>query len=141
MRRIFLLIVVIDQITKAIFADRDFSFFGLELHPLRNFGLVFGWDFGARWNLFLLVLVYVAASWLVYSIPGLNKWMRAGKALFLAGAVSNLADRVVYGYVRDFIDLRLGFVFNVADICVVAGLLAMLIFGNRKAISGKPSAD
>lgn len=50
--------------------------------------------------------------------------------LILAGAVGNLIDRVALGYVTDmfrtlFIDFA---VFNVADICVVVGVIAMVLY-------------
>ncbi|MDP4001391.1 MAG: signal peptidase II [bacterium] len=44
-----------------------------------------------------------------------------------AGAVSNLGDRLVLGYVRDFVDLGLGFTFNLADIFIVIGLILILV--------------
>ena len=51
---------------------------------------------------------------------------RTALALLLAGAVGNLIDRVVLGYVVDmFRTLFMDFaVFNVADICVVVGGIA-----------------
>ena len=55
---------------------------------------------------------------------------RVALALLLAGAVGNLIDRVVLGYVVDmfrtlFVDFA---VFNVADICVVVGGIAAAIY-------------
>ncbi len=52
--------------------------------------------------------------------------------MILAGAVSNLLDRLTLGYVRDFIDLNLGFTFNVADIFIVLGLLALFLINNQE---------
>src|SRR3982074_1712497 len=51
-------------------------------------------------------------------------------ALFVAGGVSNLADRLAYGgYVIDFINLGIGplrtGIFNVADIFITAGALVL----------------
>lgn len=55
-----------------------------------------------------------------------------GEALVLAGALSNVADRFWYGGVIDFILLSYGSwtfpVFNVADICIVAGIGSMCLF-------------
>ena len=65
-------------------------------------------------------------------------WKHNGKKLFsfaltmsAAGAVGNLIDRAVYGFVIDFLDFHAGGwhwpAFNVADIaiCVGAGLLIL----------------
>ena len=43
--------------------------------------------------------------------------------LLLAGAVGNLIDRVVFGHVTDFIDVVPWFIFNVADVAILAGLI------------------
>lgn len=47
-----------------------------------------------------------------------------------AGAVGNLIDRIVYGYVVDFLDFRLIHfpVFNFADICVTISCIIIVIF-------------
>jgi signal peptidase II len=46
--------------------------------------------------------------------------------LLLGGALGNLADRARMGSVTDFIDPRLWPAFNVADTCVVVGVLILL---------------
>jgi signal peptidase II len=53
----------------------------------------------------------------------------------LAGAISNLLDRLLYGGVVDFISVNLGSVFNLADIAIVASVAAWLIvlsYADRK---------
>jgi signal peptidase II len=64
-----------------------------------------------------------------------KKWVRHpyGRwpvALILAGALGNMIDRFVMGYVTDmFQTLFMNFaVFNVADICVVVGVIAMVLY-------------
>jgi lipoprotein signal peptidase len=133
MQLFFIIFILIDQITKAI-ASRDFFILGLHMYPVKNSALPFGFNFGGPVNFIILLVVYVVAGWFVLR-AGENKnfWMGFGKALFLAGAASNLADRIIYGYVRDFIDLNLGFVFNLADIFIVVGLGVILLVPNKKA--------
>ena len=50
--------------------------------------------------------------------------------MILAGAVGNLIDRIMNGYVVDFIYFQvINFpVFNVADICVTLGVVFLIIF-------------
>ena len=46
--------------------------------------------------------------------------------LMLAGCVSNLADRLILGHVVDFIDVLPWFIFNVADVSILIGLIGFL---------------
>jgi signal peptidase II len=50
---------------------------------------------------------------------------RIGAGLFIAGAVSNYIDRVLFGYTVDYIHVFTG-VINLADIAVVVGILFLL---------------
>ena len=52
-------------------------------------------------------------------------------ALFLAGDAGNLLDRIFRGYVIDFIHVHYWPVFNVADVCLVAGAVLFLWKGAR----------
>jgi signal peptidase II len=48
-------------------------------------------------------------------------------AVLLAGAIGNIADRFLRGYVIDFLHLRYWPVFNVADVCLVLGGLGVAL--------------
>ncbi len=61
----------------------------------------------------------------------LSSWQHASFALVLAGALGNLIDRAVRGYVVDFIHLEHWPVFNIADIAVVVGMLVLLVTQRR----------
>jgi len=47
--------------------------------------------------------------------------------LIFSGAVSNFYDRLVYGFVIDYLDLQYFTVFNVADIIIVTGAVLALV--------------
>lgn len=55
-------------------------------------------------------------------------------ALLVAGALGNALDRVLRGYVVDFIEIHRWPIFNVADVAIVAGalLLAAVSFGRAR---------
>ena len=61
-----------------------------------------------------------------------------GSVALAAGAVSNMIDRIRTGHVVDFFDFRIWPVFNVADIAIVAGTVAVLwaFFVQRREIAG-----
>jgi signal peptidase II len=113
----FLLLVIVDQITKLIFSSRDFFLGPIHFHEVKNFGLSFSLDFGLIINLSLVV---AALAFFLYYFR-----YRVGLYLILAGAISNILDRIYFGYVRDFIDIGL-FTFNLADAFIVMGLVWLL---------------
>ena len=57
--------------------------------------------------------------------------MRAGLALCIGGALSNLADRVLYGAVADFFHFHVGdwsfYIFNLADVAITLGVLLLIL--------------
>lgn len=69
--------------------------------------------------------------------------VRAGLALALGGALSNIIDRWIYGAVADFFWLHWGdmsfFVFNLADAAISLGVLLLLL--DIAGIGRKPPAN
>src|SRR4051794_30123004 len=139
---LFLAIIVLDQLTKALmvtFLPADGSvvltpFFNLVL--VHNTGISFGVFRAApgwgRWVLVLLTLAIGLALilWLrreARLVPRLAIWA------ILAGAVGNLIDRLRLGAVVDFLDFHLGGyhwpAFNVADSMIVLGAALLVIDG------------
>ncbi len=73
----------------------------------------------------LLALAFLAAVWWVRRRASRSE--HAAYALVFGGAIGNVIDRLVRGYVVDFIHLRHWPVFNVADIAIVVGLAWLLV--------------
>lgn len=82
----------------------------------------------------------IAVSLLVASFLGALAWRRRhaagrvellGYGLVIAGAAGNLADRVARGYVIDFIHVSHWPVFNVADVAIVLGAIALWVARTR----------
>lgn len=115
----------------------------LELYHIRNTGAAFSLLAGHTWVLTILSAVIALA---LAAAMSSRRWLRGGwgrtaGALLLAGAVGNLIDRVVFGYVTDMFDfafMTFG-VFNVADVCVVAGVAVLAVYFWRQ--SGKETED
>jgi signal peptidase II len=115
-----------------------------QLTYLRNQGAAFsflsqagGWQ---RW--FFVGLAVTASGLICYWLTRLGKhqrWEAAAWALILGGALGNLIDRVLYGYVIDFLDVYYGEwhwpAFNVADSAITVGVAMLLIdsFWPRRA--------
>lgn len=102
----------------------------LDLTFVENRGAAFGMLHGQRW--FFVVLTIVVSIVIVvayFKMPQTKEYhfVRTALVLLLAGAVGNLIDRVMNGYVVDFLEVTfISFpVFNLADIYVVIGAFAL----------------
>jgi signal peptidase II len=139
-------IVVLDQVTKALATSYlsygiPFSLFeGLNFTLLHNTGAAFsflhdqnGWQ---RWFLSIVTLL-ISIGLVVWfcSLRGSQTWMHCAICFVLAGAIGNLLDRLVLGYVVDFIQLYWGNwywpAFNLADTSICVGVV-MMVFGNSE---------
>lgn len=126
-KKIFFLILL-DQITKLVFSSRDFFIGPTHVHLVENYGLVFSLNFGLLPNLIIIAAALVFFIYYYFNYrQELSRWGKIVFVLILSGATSNIIDRLYLGYVRDFIDIGIGSIFNLADVMVVAGVLIILI--------------
>ncbi len=102
-----------------------------------NFGMFGGGSDLMRWVLIgLAVVICVAVTiWLQRSKQGF--WAQISGGLLVGGALANVVDRLIYGYVLDFLNMSCcginnPFVFNVADIFIFAGALGLILFTSDK---------
>ncbi len=145
------LVLVIDQGSKQWVANSMELFDSIALLPIfsityvHNPGAAFsfladqgGWQ---RWFFTLIALAasIVFAVWLAKT-PKKQRILSIALALMLSGAVGNLIDRVLFGYVIDFIDFHwAGYTFpafNIADSSIFIGAVLM-VFDSMK----KPEKD
>lgn len=101
-----------------------------HLTYVENRGIAFGLFSNARgWFIFVSILVLIALVILFCKSKYRTIWLKFGTALVIGGAVGNLIERISKGYVVDFLDFRfINFpVFNIADIAVCVGAVAILI--------------
>ncbi|MFM2483179.1 signal peptidase II [Celerinatantimonas sp. YJH-8] len=136
------IMLIVDQLTKIWVAG---SFTLYQSRPVTSFfNLVYVHNYGAAfsflsrqggWQRWLFSLLAVAVS---LFLIGLLKRMRrsqpftaAGYALIISGALGNVIDRFVHGYVIDFLDFYWDHyhwpAFNIADSCICVGA-ALLIW-------------
>jgi signal peptidase II len=125
-------VVVVDQITKALVrggiavGDEDPVLPGISLVHVRNTGVAFGAFAGGGFVVVALVAAALAAL-LAYFVTHVDKrlvWLPTG--LLLGGSVGNIIDRVRDGAVTDFVKLPAWPAFNVADMAITFGVLALL---------------
>jgi signal peptidase II len=114
----------------------------LELRYTTNhdtaFGLLDTLGVARTPNLLLAVgsiaLVAIVAMWIARGKRA-SGTQHVGFALVVAGALGNVVDRAVRGYVVDFIHVTRWPIFNVADIAVVAGGLLLLLCAWRSPVA------
>jgi signal peptidase II len=125
-------VVGADQVAKALVrsgvsvGEEDNVFPGVQIVHVKNTGVAFGALSGGG----AIVLVLTGAALvLLVSYFARNParpllWLPTG--LLLGGAAGNLVDRIRLGSVTDFIKLPLWPAFNVADMAITFGVLALL---------------
>jgi len=100
-----------------------------HLTYVENTGAAFGMLQGNTWFLILTsALVSAVVAYLIWKVKPENRYVKISLALILGGALGNLVDRVLLGYVVDFLDFRIWPVFNIADSCVVVGAILLGYF-------------
>lgn len=105
-----------------------------ELFYSENRGAAFGMLQGRQVFFFVIgILVLAAAAYCMWQIPSWKDlhycWLSLCIILITAGAVGNMVDRIIQGYVVDFLYFRLiDFpIFNVADIYVTTATAALFL--------------
>ncbi|GAA6194610.1 signal peptidase II [Pseudophaeobacter sp.] len=102
-----------------------------------NFGLFGDGTESARWILIALSLA-ICLALVLWIGRGRDKGalMQVSAGLVIGGALGNVADRLLYGYVLDFLNmsccgLNNPYVFNLADVFIFAGAAGLILFEGR----------
>jgi signal peptidase II len=136
-----LIVFAIDFITKSIVLSS--FYYGERLEITSFFNLVLVYNYGASfsflatsggWQVVLFSAIAVIAvavcSYLIYKHTRETLFCLA-LALIMGGAIGNLFDRIIYGYVIDFLDFHYQHwhwpAFNVADMAIVGGAALMIL--------------
>ena len=152
------LVVVLDQLTKwSILARFQLgesvpitSFFNLV--RAHNTGAAFSFLAAAGgWQRWFFTALALAASafivWMLRSHPG-QKLFAFALSMILGGAIGNVIDRSVHGYVVDFLDFHWSFLspifyrghfpaFNLADSAITLGAICLIVDELRRVRRGR----
>jgi signal peptidase II len=135
-------IVLIDQFTKylmlynkKLFINKDFLLFKLDF--VKNYGAAFNIFSGSRILLSSISILFsILLIYLILSKKTLITIELYSYSFILGGTIGNGIDRILKGYVIDFINLNIiNFpVFNIADISINIGFILLLynIFKNSR---------
>ncbi len=125
------LIIIIDRLTKAVFTEKV-CFFLFCIKPSINFGASFGIFSGLTILLVIIAVIVLLLILYFYFIADkkLNNLARTAMIFLFAGTLSNVLDRIFFGYILDW--LTFSFVsfpaFNLADVSNTIGALLLVIF-------------
>ncbi|MBQ9210649.1 MAG: signal peptidase II [Clostridia bacterium] len=131
---IALLVFLLDRASKLLWPRIPSSGFPLipgvlGLYPAQNTGMAFSLLSGRPWLLGLLSLGVIVGGFFFLRKKNLRPLCWVGLMMMLGGAVGNLVDRLITGFVPDMIELlfvRFA-IFNLADVALVVGCLLVMI--------------
>ncbi|MBR2826873.1 MAG: signal peptidase II [Erysipelotrichaceae bacterium] len=131
--------VLIDQLTKFVVESKMALYESIEIIS-GFFHITYTRNTGAAWSilegkgtLFAIMALIVSCGIIYYLIKNRNasKLERTAMILICGGALGNMIDRVVHGYVVDFLNFYIfGYdypVFNIADSFLVIGVGMLVI--------------
>ena len=106
----------------------------LRLTYVVNPGVLFGAPASPTVSLLLPVAMILISLGLYWKFRQSNSTLlNIGTGLFIGGTLGNLFDRIIHGHVTDFIEVvspggDVSMVFNLADLCIIAGIVILEVF-------------
>lgn len=125
------LVIIIDQLTKFLINQnieylksfqiiKNFFYFTNAHNNGAAFSILSGYN-----------LLFISITLIVICL--IDKYIEKNISFYilLGGIIGNLIDRLIFGYVRDFLDFRIfnyNFpIFNISDICICLGIFLIII--------------
>ena len=133
-------VLVLDQLTKhAVIANipvgTSQKFLpAINFVHIHNSGVAFGFFSGGGAVVLVLTLTALTALVIYFLMRPTRPWLWLPTGLLVGGALGNLIDRLVHGYVTDFIKLPAWPAFNLSDMAITVGVLSLLY-----VLEGPPS--
>jgi signal peptidase II len=126
-------VVGLDQLTKHTLAagirpgEAKRFLPAIQLVHVRNTGVAFGVFSGGGALVLVFTLVALAALISYLALRPRRRWLWLPTGMLVGGALGNLIDRITSGSVIDFIKLPAWPAFNVADMSITFGVIALVL--------------
>lgn len=136
------LLIILDQISKYIACTTklNFDILGdfLRIEYVQNTGTIFGLFENSNY-VFLSIAIILCILIAIYMRKNIEKKSFKEKTflLILAGGIGNIIDRIVRGYVVDFISLKWVGIFNFSDAYIVIGVFLIIILEIKEMVLKK----
>ncbi|MFZ2310722.1 MAG: signal peptidase II [Patescibacteria group bacterium] len=121
---------ILDRYLKnlAITTDKSHNILGdiLTFNFIPNYNIAFSLPLRGPWLTIVISLIII--SIIIYLLfSKLKKIEKISFFFILLGAISNLLDRLQYGYVIDYFDLKWFTIFNLADVLITFGTIVLIL--------------
>ena len=132
------LVVAADQFTKKVARDgirpgeEDPIFPALKLVNVRNEGVAFGIDVGGKTLVIAIIALALLALVLYFARHTARPWMWLPTGMLIGGALGNIVDRIRDGAVTDFLKIPAWPAFNLADVAITLGVVALVLVLERR---------
>ncbi len=136
-------IIMLDQISKLIMIDKNINIIPqiLSFSYTQNTGVAFGLISNniIFVIIFNIVILGIIIKFLKENNESIDYTVLVSLILILSGGIGNLIDRILKGYVVDFIKFDfINFpIFNVADISITLGIFILVIIIVKQMIQNK----
>ncbi len=137
------IIFFVDRISKILVQN----FISDKVYVIKNFFyLIYTRNIGAAFSMLegkqiIFVLIGIIASIIIFLYVRKNNIKNIGYPLLLGGILGNVLDRVIYGYVIDFIGFEIFNksmpIFNIADTAIVIGAIIIIVGSEKNEISSR----
>ena len=146
------IVILIDRMIKILI--EKYLTFGVRNKIIKNFFyLTFCKNEGAAFSILsgktmFLIFVTGIAVYILYKFIKSEKKLQKSDiicyGLLIGGIIGNFIDRILYGYVIDYLDFQIfGYnfaIFNFADVCIVLGAVIMLFTKGSEEDGGESSS-
>ena len=123
-------VFLIDQVLKWKLHDTSHQIIPgfMEIIGEKNYGIAFSLPIPVLMSIIVtFILIFGMIYFVKKSFDLRNKWSVVLVGLVLGGAAGNLFDRILHGYVIDYLSIWKWPVFNFADLCIVVGAVTIAI--------------
>lgn len=131
-----MILTTIDLVTKSLFTNKQFFKDSIvSIIYSQNYGSSFGIFSNLSYysySIAAISIITLLGSFLIYKHFLKDKYLIATYTFFIAGVLGNTYDRIIFGFVRDFISLKHLFIFNIADFYFTLAFATYLTYEWRK---------
>ncbi|MFW6286201.1 MAG: signal peptidase II [Nanoarchaeota archaeon] len=133
---VILCLIILDFLTKQFFVNKTyFTNSIIHIKYVENFGSSFG--IFSSFNYYSQIIAIISIILVIiliinHKIFFTNKILLGFFLFAVSGILGNAIDRIIYGYVIDFVAIKGFFIFNLADFYINLSILFLLIYEYKK---------